>query len=151
MNVPAQMEALQKRLQDFLETEKIRTRIPKEDLRFMRLRISRDATQPPVKPQRFRAMSVEGTGRGTGRGEKPAAPKLLKPLKPTSRRADFVRFIGGREAKIADLMRQFTMTRANVNGYLTNLNHDNGIGYSKDNETVKLILPAGANWKNIGV
>lgn len=108
---------------------------------------------PPVPeeaPRRLRRLTADGrTGRGTGRGGKEAAGKLTRKLKAKGRRADFVRFIGDREASVLSIRTQFAMTPANVNGFLTNIRRDHGIGYSKESGAVRLILPPGCNWKSI--
>lgn len=117
------------------------------------LRVNGRVIAPPPEPEgpppRLRRVSPTGTGRGTGRGGKAAADSLTRSLKPTGKRAEFLRFIGGREVSVETLTRQFAMTPANVNGYLTNINRDHGIGYSKESGRVSLQLPAGCTWKNV--
>lgn len=131
-------------LTEFRDHTKIRLCIPCDDAFF--LRVLADEAAPP---KRLRSMSVEGTGRGRGRGAKEPARKLTRLLKPKGRRAEFVQFIGGNGVSISSVMARFGMSRPNVNGFLTNIHRDHGIGYFKDNADVRLILPAGATWSNI--
>lgn len=108
-----------------------------------------EAVPAPTKTPRLRTVSATGTGRGTGRGRKDPAGALIRPLKFKGPRADFVRFIGGRETSIQSVVDRFEMTRPNINAYLTNLHRDHGVGYEKDAASVKLLLPPLATWSNI--
>ena len=105
--------------------------------------------EPEGPPPRLRRVSMTGTGRGTGRGGKPAAKKLTRLLKKTGPRSDFVRLIGGRDVSVESVKKQFDMTNANVNGYLTNIHRDHGIGYEKEGGTLRLILPEGHTFKTV--
>lgn len=145
---------LEAALTAFLDHERLRFKVG--DPQFIKvLRVLREGEAPAPdavrvrKVPRLRSMSPAGVGRGKGRGAKEPAAKLIRPLKLTGPRAEFIRFIGAKTAALADIENQFTMTRANVNSYLTNINRDHGIGYDKDNSTVRLILPKGTDWRNV--
>lgn len=126
--------------------------VPADEAKWLSVATNTSTPSIQTETRGPRTPSADGkTGRGTGRGGKPAASKLLKLVKTNSRRAQFIRFIGGRDGKIEAVMKQFEMTRANVNSFLTAIHRDHGIGYSKDAENVALILPPKATWKNIGI
>lgn len=118
---------------------------------FLRVTRAPEESEPsqPAKRKRKRSPSKTGTGRGTGRGGKEAADKLLRPLKAQGPRAGFLRFIGGRAVTIDQVRQQFDMSHANVNGYLTNIHRDHGIGYAKEGGVVRLQLPPGCTWQNV--
>ncbi len=135
---------------------RLRVRMSADDARYLTVvvRPSPDddlspAPEPVRPPPRLRRVSAIGTGRGTGRGGKPAADELTKTLKPYGKRADFIKFIGSREVSVVSVRQQFDMTHANVNGFLTNIHRDHGIGYAKEGGQVRLVLPAGSTWRNI--
>lgn len=115
--------------------------IPPESRGYLRMR---EVTARPRTP------SAEGKGRGTGRGGKPPAAKLLAPLKSHLKRASFIKFIGGREVTMAQVLEQFPhMTAANVRGYLLNIHKGHGIGYETEGGRIKMTLPPGCNWKTV--
>jgi hypothetical protein len=130
-------------------------RIPSFDAKFIKATVTELPDEPPPPPEpdgpppRLRRISISGTGRGTGRGGKPAADVLTRRLKPHGKRSDFIKYIGGREVSVETLRQQFDMTVPNINGYLTNIHRDHGIGYEKEGGTLRLILPPGCNWKNV--
>lgn len=109
------------------------------------------STEPDDMIPRLRRVSADAsmTGRGTGRGGKAPEPALKRALKNTGKRCDFVKFIGSREVSVETLMTQFDMTAPNVNGFLTNIHKDHGIGYVKEGGRLRLLLPAGSTWRNI--
>jgi hypothetical protein len=154
MDIPKYAQALDIALRRFRFKNRVLVVMPPGDRGFIKAEAIEDEEATDAPPPRLRTMSDEGkAGRGTGRGHKPPARKLLRRIKTTGKagkkRADFIKFIGGRETTIASLMSQFGMTRPNVNGFLTNIQRDHGIGYDKDNATVKLLLPPGSTWSNI--
>jgi hypothetical protein len=131
---------------------RVRWHIVKGDEPFIRLTPAPGTTTteaPPPAPKRLRRVSVTGTGRGTGRGGKAPAKRLTRPLKPHGKRSEFVKFIGSRVVSVVSVRNEFDMTHANVNGFLTNINRDHGIGYEKEGGDLRLILPPGSNWQNI--
>jgi hypothetical protein len=131
---------------------RVRWHIAKGDERFIRLTpvpVAADPETPPPAPKRLRRVSVTGTGRGTGRGGKAPAKRLTRPLKPHGKRSEFIRFIGSREVSVVSVRNEFDMSHANVNGFLTNINRDHGIGYEKEGGQLRLVLPPGCNWQNV--
>jgi hypothetical protein len=129
---------------------RLTVRIKDASKRFLTVRRVRDLPPVPEAPRRLRRITADGrTGRGTGRGGKDPAAKLTRKLKTKGRRADFVRFIGDREVSVLEVRTRFAMTPANVNGYLTNLRRDHGIGYGKESGVLRLVLPPGSTWRNI--
>lgn len=106
----------------------VRFAIVKTDVLYLTVR---DATDEPPK-----------FGRGTKRGGRPAELHLLKPVKPYSRRAEFIRYVAARDdCEIADVSTEFAMSRANINAFLTHIHKDHGIGYSKDETHMMLLFP----------
>lgn len=83
-------------------------------------------------------------------GGKPAAPRLLKPIKPNAKRAAFLRFfLNSSITPIDDCMSHFKMTRQNVISYWTAIHRDHGIGYALANDSISPRLPKGATAANI--
>lgn len=117
--------------------------IPEDDAVYLKT-VLPPARAPAVQPS-------DKVGRGTRKGCKLPLPKLARPLKTKSRRADFVRFVGSKPARASAIMAQFGISRPNVNSFLTALHRDHGIGYKKEGDFVSLLLPAGSNWTNIGL
>ncbi len=127
-------------------------RVPLADrqfLRLVRLPDAPDAKGPERTPRLRRASLGAGIGTGTGRGGKEPAPLLIRKMKLGGPREAFVKYIGDREVSVVSLRNQFNMTNANVNAYLRNLWKDHGIGYSKEDGRLRLILPRKSTWFNV--
>jgi hypothetical protein len=79
-------------------------------------------------------------------GGKPAAKSLLKPIKPNSKRARFLRWFleseDGKGRSIGATMTNFSLSRANVISYWTALQRDHGVGYAITNNTITPRLPS---------
>lgn len=73
-------------------------------------------------------------------GGKPAALHLLKPVKPNSKRARFLRYCA-EPRTVAETMAHFRITRPNVMAYCAALNRDHGIGYALESGTITLTVP----------
>lgn len=77
-------------------------------------------------------------------GGKPAAHKLLRPVKPKGKRADFMRWFiedcNGRT--VGATMANFNMSRPNVFAYWTMIHRDHGIGYTLSENTIRVQFPA---------
>lgn len=87
-------------------------------------------------------------GRGGG---KPAAPSLLKPVKPNTKRAAFLRWhlddFEGRS--IGATMAYFGLTRPNVLAHWTAIHREHGIGYALAASTITPLLPEGSDADSI--
>ncbi len=97
-------------------------------------------------------MSPERQAKTTGRnGGKPAGKVLSKPVKPTGKRAEFLRYFisspNGRS--VYDCMKRFDMKRPNVFAYWTAIHKDHAIGYSLEGGVIRAKLPPKHNLKTI--
>lgn len=79
------------------------------------------------------------------RGGKPAADKLLKLVKPKTKRGKFLAFFMKNDGSrsIRECMAEFNITRSNALSYLHLTHKDHGIGYSLVGDTASLVFPAG--------
>lgn len=76
-------------------------------------------------------------------GGKPAADKLLKPVKLNSKRGQFLKWFLDGNRGVDQAMEHFGMTRNSVLTYWAALNRDHGIGYLLTGNTIEVILPVG--------
>lgn len=77
-------------------------------------------------------------------GGKPAADKLLKPVKANSKRGQFLMwFLLDGNCRVDQAMDQLGMTRNSILTYWAALNRDHGIGYTLADNEIEPILPAG--------
>lgn len=79
------------------------------------------------------------------RGGKPAADRLLKPVKRSGKRGRVLEWFldGGGPRSIREAMAEFEATRSSVLSYLFNLNKDHGVGYRLVGDTAEVELPPG--------
>lgn len=84
---------------------------------------------------------IVGGKRRRRSGGKPAADKLLKPVKASSKRGRFLEWFIAGNGRIEYAMDHFGMTRNSVMTYWATLNRDHGIGYHLVDDNIELILP----------
>lgn len=92
------------------------------------------------------AINRDGTEDTRSRGGKPAADRLLKPVKAAGKRGTFLRWFldgEGNRRSVREAMAEFDMTRSNVLSYLYVLNKDSGVGYDLVGDAVTVTLPEG--------
>lgn len=77
-------------------------------------------------------------------GGKPAAKRLLKPIKPNTKRAHFLQwFLDDATGRtIGATMANFKLSRQNVITYWITIQREHGIGYTLANNTITAIMPA---------
>ncbi len=83
--------------------------------------------------------------RAAGRGGKPAADKLIRPLNPTKKIGKVLQWLMTEPmiCTIDDMSSNFQITRGCAMSYLSVLNKEYGIGYQVMNDKVMVTLPAG--------
>lgn len=78
-----------------------------------------------------------------GGGGKPAADKVIKPLKPGKRMEAYKFFAAPEGASVTRAMEHFKTTRSNVLSMLFLLNKEHGLGYRLSGDTATLEVPEG--------
>lgn len=79
---------------------------------------------------------------------KPPAAKLKRKLKPVGKRAAFIKVCNTRRVSFEWAMKNFQMTKQNVNGYLVGIHRDEGIGYTRTATHFQLVMPPGVQLKD---
>lgn len=99
---------------------------------------------PPVFVRALdRQLTIHGAVPAGRSGGKPAADRLLKPVKRASKRGKFLQWHFNASRAVEDTMRVCGISRPNVFTYWTVIHREHGIGYALADDCIQIILPPG--------
>lgn len=97
-----------------------------------------------ASPSTFRRQATETSDEPKVQGGKPIDMAVLKPIRPTSKRAEVARFfMGSKPQSLHEAMARLGLTRSGVLSHLYCINRDHGLGYSLVSDCASLLLPPG--------
>lgn len=101
---------------------------------------------PPIGVRALdRQIIVHGAEPERSGGGKPAAAKLLRPVKRNSKRARFLSYffdnLGRHPRRASDVAQWCGISRANVFAHWTAIHREHGIGYALEGDFITPILP----------